>query len=78
MAATRSRPSSRAVDMVAPEREKPGTSRARICEPPTSIASLKDVSSSPRLCRPVRSAHHITPLPAISEPATIHSEASRP
>ncbi|MDQ0711243.1 hypothetical protein QFZ55_000695 [Streptomyces luteogriseus] len=78
MAATRSRSRMSAVDMVAPEREKPGKSRARIWELPTSIASLKEVSSSPRLCRPIWSAAHITPLPTISEPATTHSEASGP
>ncbi len=36
------------------------------------------VSSSPRLCRPIWSAAHITPLPTISEAATTHSEASGP
>ena len=36
------------------------------------------MSSSPRLCRAIWSAAHMTPLPPISEPATTHSEASGP
>ena len=67
VAATRSRSRMSPVDMVAPDREKPGKSSARIWEEPTSMASLKVVSSSPRLSRPIWSAAHMRPLPTISD-----------
>ena len=78
MARTRSSPSSSPVEMLAPDLEKPGRSRARTWLPPMRSESVRPMSSraGPRAAR--RSASHMYAEPSTSDRATTHRDARGP
>ena len=77
VAATRSRPRNSPPEIVAPDRETPGT-RESTCTHPMTTASRMVSCFSLRFCVATRSANHITALQAIRATPTTHSERSPP